>query len=618
MAGMRRIDVRSPVLLFRLLMGLIAVVATISLVMVFYTAGEVDSASRQASERSDIAVLAAEASHKLRELLEILHDRPHQYLNTAEFLELPAETQDAVRAELSRVVEGPTNPLVYAVLIPLSLEEAANFQGGIDYLRSRLDMLLARSEDATLELTVASERQRVQEALGAYYAEPTVSNLRRLELRLGRVLELTSARVPGLAAESALLREDLHDTIGVLKKVAVALAIGGAACLVLFGRFMSLNIQRTLQAMRTEGSELAATTQRLQYRNQQLNALYNVFSEITSTLSLHYVVQATMRESMQIMNADMSVLRILRGGELVVEGAMISDGQDIAGLRPVPLGEGPTGQTAKRGRTMRIDKDGEQLMGATVLREPGNSPAEQTNRAPMQSGLIVPLVVGARVVGTLACWSHEESRFNDEDERILEMMASQVATAIVAADTTDTSVQRALHDALTGLPNRRQLDEDKDATLAELARRGHNAVVAMIDIDHFKRFNDDYGHRVGDVTLQKVASVLRSSVREGDRVYRYGGEEFLVVFTDTPRGEAWSAAERLRLAVESAPLSGENLEPVGPVTISIGLALIPDHGTDIETLIGRADKAMYRAKQGGRNRVEVWDESDVEGLDSVA
>jgi diguanylate cyclase (GGDEF)-like protein len=112
--------------------------------------------------------------------------------------------------------------------------------------------------------------------------------------------------------------------------------------------------------------------------------------------------------------------------------------------------------------------------------------------------------------------------------------------------------------------------------------------------------------------------VLRSSVREGDRVYRYGGEEFLVVFTDTPRGEAWGAAERLRLAVESAPLSGENLEPVGPVTISIGLALIPDHGTDIETLIGRADKAMYRAKQGGRNRVEVWDESDVEGLDSVA
>ncbi|HWC31405.1 MAG TPA: sensor domain-containing diguanylate cyclase, partial [Dehalococcoidia bacterium] len=457
-----------------------------------------------------------------------------------------------------------------------------------------------------------------EEALRAYYAEPTVANLRRLELRLGAVLDITGERVPGLAAESATLREDFDETIGWLKKVAYALAIGGAVCLVLFGRFMSRNIQRTLAAMRAEQSELAQTTERLSYRNEQLNALYNVFSEITSTLSLRYVVNATMRESMAIMAADMAVLRVLRGSELVVEGAMTSDGQQIEGLPPVALGDGPTGRTAKRGRTLRIDRDGEKLMGAGISRTPGGSPAEQTNRSPMQSGLIVPLVVGARVVGTLACWSKDESKFSAEDERIMEMMASQVATAIVAADTTEASERRAHHDALTGLPNRRQLDQDKQGTLAELVKSGRNAVVAMVDIDHFKSFNDDYGHRVGDVTLQKVASVLRAAVRENDHVYRYGGEEFLVVFADTPSVDALILADRLRVAVESAPLSGENLEPVGPVTISVGLALVPEHGTDIEALLMMADKAMYRAKDAGRNCVQVWDELDAASLTSVA
>ncbi len=615
---MIRLDFKSPVLLFRLLMGLVAIVATISLVMVFYTTGQVDSASRQATDKSDTALLAAESSDKLRELIDILAHRAHEYQTSAEFLELTPVVQEAVRAELSRVIDGPPNTAIYGVLIPLSLKEATDFQASVEYLRGRLTTLLARTDDPQLQLTVASERQRVQEALQAYYAEPTVSNLRQLERRLGGVLEITSARVPGLAAESAALRDDFDKTIGLLKTVALALATGGAISLVLFGGFMSRNIQSTLQEMQVERSELAETTSRLQFRNDQLNALYNVFAEITSTLSLRYVVSATMRESLQIMRADMVVLRILRGSELVVAGAMISSGQEIEGLIPVPLGEGPTGLTAKRGRTLRIDKDGERLMGATAARTPGSSPAEQTNNQPMESGIIVPLVVGARVIGTLACWARAQYAFNDEDERVLEMMASQVATAIVAADTTDTSVRHAQHDALTGLPNRRQLDEDTQGSLAQLLASGRNAVVAMVDIDHFKRFNDDYGHRVGDVTLQKVASVLRSSVRDNDHLYRYGGEEFLVVFVDTPPSEAVALAERLRMAVEAAPLSGESLEPVGPVTISIGLALMPSQGTVLERLISMADKAMYKAKAGGRNRVEVWDESDAPDLSSVA
>jgi diguanylate cyclase (GGDEF)-like protein len=183
------------------------------------------------------------------------------------------------------------------------------------------------------------------------------------------------------------------------------------------------------------------------------------------------------------------------------------------------------------------------------------------------------------------------------------MMASQVATAVVVADTTEASEHRAHHDALTGLPNRLRLSEDLQGDLKTMAASGRKAVVAMADIDHFKNVNDDYSHHLGDVVLQQVAHVLRSSVRGSDRVYRYGGEEFVIVFMDADPQTGFDLADRVRLAVGTTPLSGDHLQPLLPVTISIGLASLPGHGTDIEALIELADAAMYRAKDAGRNRV---------------
>jgi diguanylate cyclase (GGDEF)-like protein len=130
----------------------------------------------------------------------------------------------------------------------------------------------------------------------------------------------------------------------------------------------------------------------------------------------------------------------------------------------------------------------------------------------------------------------------------------------------------------------------------------------MMDLDHFKQVNDDFGHKVGDVTLQKIAAVMRQAIRDTDRIYRYGGEEFVMVLPDTRERDALVLAARLLKAVAETPLTGDQLEPVGPVTLSAGLAVMPDHGSDVAELIVLADRAMYRAKQGGRNRIEVWDE----------
>ncbi len=130
----------------------------------------------------------------------------------------------------------------------------------------------------------------------------------------------------------------------------------------------------------------------------------------------------------------------------------------------------------------------------------------------------------------------------------------------------------------------------------------------MVDVDNFKAINDEFGHRVGDVSLQKIASILRTAMREGDVIYRYGGEEFVAIFKGASGQDALVAAERLRNAVETAPLTGEDLGMISPMTVSIGVALMPDHGPDISQLIEKADQAMYRAKDLGRNRVQVWEE----------
>ena len=183
-----------------------------------------------------------------------------------------------------------------------------------------------------------------------------------------------------------------------------------------------------------------------------------------------------------------------------------------------------------------------------------SSPWPQNANAGVQSGIVGALNrwrTRRRHAGLLVA---QPAAFNEEDEKVLEMMASQVATAVVVADSTEASEHRAHHDALTGLPNRLQLSEDLCSDLASLALAGRTAVVAMADIDHFKEINDEFGHNVGDVSLQRVAQVLRSTVRSSDRVYRYGGEEFLIVFLDCDPAEGRVQAERVRLAIENTSL----------------------------------------------------------------
>lgn len=160
----------------------------------------------------------------------------------------------------------------------------------------------------------------------------------------------------------------------------------------------------------------------------------------------------------------------------------------------------------------------------------------------------------------------------------------------------------AMFDGLTGIHNRRWLDE----ALHRMQRR-HEATsgklaLSLIDIDHFKSFNDKYGHAAGDHVLTEVASTLASNLRPTDLVARFGGEEFVIIFPDTDAEHAMLAADRVRLAVANKPLAMPDGTELPRVTISMGVAQLV-HGQAVADFLKAADMAMYRAKQSGRNRV---------------
>jgi diguanylate cyclase (GGDEF)-like protein len=160
-------------------------------------------------------------------------------------------------------------------------------------------------------------------------------------------------------------------------------------------------------------------------------------------------------------------------------------------------------------------------------------------------------------------------------------------------------------DALTGLGNRLAQREELAQLCARAARYGHGFAVALCDVDHFKKYNDGAGHLAGDAALKAVAGTLLDSCRSGDSVYRYGGEEMLVVLPEQSVESAAVGAERLRAGVEAMAVPHPRAEGA-VVTISVGVAqLEPADEGDYERLLQRADAALYRAKESGRNRVEV-------------
>lgn len=190
-----------------------------------------------------------------------------------------------------------------------------------------------------------------------------------------------------------------------------------------------------------------------------------------------------------------------------------------------------------------------------------------------------------------------------QNQRKLQEAHDQLQEQVTEITRLQESVRdQAIHDALTGLFNRRYLEETLPRELASSRRRNAPMSVILLDVDHFKTVNDTFGHQAGDRTLQRLAALLDESTREGDIACRYGGDEFVLVLPDTSLADAMDKAEALRMGCRSLELDQDGLPGV---TISLGVACSPDHGDDSGLILLVADRALYQAKEDGRDRVHA-------------
>jgi len=306
--------------------------------------------------------------------------------------------------------------------------------------------------------------------------------------------------------------------------------------------------------------------------------LLDASRRMTASLDTDAIITIALEEARRIVGAEGAIIVFRQ------DGVLRSVGSDPTHLfQPDRAGEGTLQRVVETGRSLSmVTSDEPALVEVPVAMA------------------AVAIVSEGTIAGALMTIRVPSRPFGRQEIEALEMLTPLVGSALHSAAINNTATALVDVEPMTGLHNRRRLDRDMAALAAD-----EQVAYVMVDIDHFKNFNDVNGHAAGDEGLRRVADALAASVRPGDLVYRYGGEEFCMLLPGSTAGEAAAVAERARSSVESMDIPGGENQPGGRVTISVGVA---DTSTaPVDGLIERADGALYEAKHSGRNQVRIAD-----------
>jgi diguanylate cyclase (GGDEF)-like protein len=264
------------------------------------------------------------------------------------------------------------------------------------------------------------------------------------------------------------------------------------------------------------------------------------------------------------------------------------------------LGEGISGKVLESGKAMVIEN----------IEVSGLSPAPADRKYKTKSFISYPITIRRRKIGVLNITDKSSGRaFDDLDLSLLEIIGPQIAVALERAEWQERATQfqlMSVTDPLTGLLNRRYLEERLTEELNRSTRYNYSVSCLMIDIDDFKNYNDRNGHQAGDVALKITAHCLKSALRSADVACRYGGEEFCILLPQTTAAEAGVIAERMRERVTETDYPFGKSQPIGALSISIGISTFAKHIDTAEKVIAAADRALYNAKHHGKNRIEFY------------
>ena len=421
-----------------------------------------------------------------------------------------------------------------------------------------------------------------------------------------------------LADESAILvdREIESDRqeLAVIDAIIVVIASGLFIGLALVTRRYRRSTERTRLAhvrAGTEAGEVLAEAQREAQRSAVMNRLAD---RVTFAKGEADLVKGAIAAFRRLVPSDAGDVLLLNSSQdRLMVAASWGSTEHVVG-RPAAVDSPDLCPGIRRGSVYALGDASDDL-------------AVGCEAHPIGSGslMCVPMLALGKSVGVIHLARPEIDAFDSASQQLAGRVAEQVALGLANARLMQTMERLAMADPLTGLHNARFFDPLLDRELAAAERDQKNLAVVMIDIDHFKRFNDAHGHPGGDEALKAFARAAKSALRESDTIARYGGEEFVVLVRDADLTAATLVAEKIRRTIE------ETVVDIGPnrtakITASFGVASTSAHGLDRMLLMRIADEALYRAKESGRNRVVSADgmfvsagpDSDSAGLEGAA
>lgn len=408
--------------------------------------------------------------------------------------------------------------------------------------------------------------------LAAHYAIQGV-RLRLLGESFGSYL--VRMAVPGMVAETALLPMAAIVVFLYHPDQPLKLALLGTSYLVLTYAF----------------NRISATSAQLRVRVSELETLNATSRRLAASLQIHELVESLARETMAaIPEADLLTLAHRRGeGDDVLLVELFDRDRNTFERTRASATSGVSSVVIGERRAIYVPD-----LAATEQGAAGDPDA--------RSWIGVPIVIYGSVEGVLAVQSRQRYAFGAEDLRLLEAIAAQAAVALQNVRL----YELAMVDGLTKLYVRRYFDARLDEEIQRSERFGTEFSVVMMDVDDFKQLNDTHGHVAGDRVLRAVADIVRKEMRGVDTAARYGGEEIAMILPRTPMVDAHSQADRIRTKIEAHQLVTDSGATIS-VTASFGIASHPESGAeDPESLLRLADRALYRAKKAGKNRVELY------------
>jgi diguanylate cyclase (GGDEF)-like protein len=338
----------------------------------------------------------------------------------------------------------------------------------------------------------------------------------------------------------------------------------------------------------------------LEHRSQLAESLHR-FLERISSREPESTYKAILTHSMNLLQAERASLWVFdeNTNEISLKAA-VGFATDLTEVAANRIGEGISGVVLESGKPMMVEN----------LKAAGLNPAPPERKYRTESFISYPITMGGRKIGVLNVADKlGADKFDEVDLSLLEIIGPQIAVALESAEWQERAIQfqlMSITDPLTGLLNRRYLEERLMDELNRSQRYGYATSCLMIDIDDFKKYNDRSGHQAGDVALKVTAHALKAALRSADVACRYGGEEFCIVLPQTSLSEAGVIAERMRQRVAEKEYSFGKSQPLGAVTISIGISTFAKHIDTAEKVIAAADRALYTAKAHGKNRIEFY------------